>query len=248
VIDRGLLLSALSIVVAVWVIARRCLPRLVREESVLAAGTSAAIAGVVVARLVAVILDDPAALGRFRDLLIIRGGMEFWPGVAAAVVVCALGVRRSGVPVAAELADLAPYGLGGYAAYEASCLLRDGCFGPASPLGLRPGGLGSAEFPVGLVVAVAVALLAVVVRQVGHRDLAVSIVVAALGMGTVRSLAALLLPKIGPAPSRPQVESSAVALGGAIALGWLLVVRRGRARSDSAIRFQGASEGESALD
>ena len=225
-IDRGMLLSFAIIASAVWLTARRWPPRLTREESVLGAGSSAVIAGIVAARLVAVVIDDPSALNRFRDLLIIRGGMEFWPGVAAGVAALAVAARRSGVPVVAELADLAPYGLVGYAAYEATCLLRDGCFGPVSPVGLRPGGLGATELPIGLFVAAGVAVLAVVVRQIGHRDLAVALAVVFLGVGAVRSVAAVWLPKIGPAPTRPQLESAAVTLAAAVALGWLLAVKR----------------------
>ena len=47
-----------------------------------------AFAGLAVGRLVTLALDDPNSLGSLSDMLIIRSGVEFWPGVigAAAVV------------------------------------------------------------------------------------------------------------------------------------------------------------------
>ncbi|HVT75893.1 MAG TPA: prolipoprotein diacylglyceryl transferase family protein [Acidimicrobiales bacterium] len=226
-IDRGLLLSVALIVATVWLVARRWPPRLQREESVLSASFNPITAGVVAGRLVAVAVDDPAALTHIRDLLVIRGGMEFWPGVAAAVAACALGVRRSRsqIPVTAELADLAPYALGAYAVYEATCLVRDGCFGPVSVLGLRPGGLGPTEVPIGLFVAAAVVALAVWVRRVGRTDLVLAIIVGVLGLAAIRSVAAIWLPKIGESASRPQMESLAIAVASLAVLAYRLRTR-----------------------
>ncbi|MEZ5379543.1 MAG: hypothetical protein R2733_23785 [Acidimicrobiales bacterium] len=98
------------------------------------------LAGLVVARLTAIVLDDPAAFGRVTDVLIIRSGVEFWPGVVVAAIVAAAAARRSGVAVMARLAALVPLGLLGTAGYEATCVVRGGCFGPTSPVGLRPQG------------------------------------------------------------------------------------------------------------
>jgi len=225
-IDRGLVLSVAAVVAAVALAAWRWPTRVERKGSLFATVSPADVVGVIVARLVAVALDDPFAFSRLRDLLILRGGMEFWPGVAAGVAVAAVAARRSGAAVVAKLADLAPYALVAYGAYEAACLLRDGCFGPVSGFGLRPGGLGPAELPIGLIVAVAVGGLALVVRRLGGRRDALALLAAVLGVGAVRSVAAVWLPRIGQAPSRPQLESIVVSAFAAVTLGWLLVTRR----------------------
>ncbi|MEQ9162311.1 MAG: hypothetical protein RLN74_06360, partial [Ilumatobacter fluminis] len=88
-----------------------------------------AMVGLGVGRLVAVALDGPSSLGSLSDLLIIRSGVEFWPGVAAAMLAAAWSAHRSGVASFDRLADLVPLALIGYAGYEATCLVRDGCYG-----------------------------------------------------------------------------------------------------------------------
>ena len=52
--------------------------------------------GVVVGRLIALALDDPTSLGAIRSILVIRGGVEFWPGVAAFAALVAWSGRRRG--------------------------------------------------------------------------------------------------------------------------------------------------------
>src|SRR3546814_6179302 len=61
------------------------------------------------------------------------------------------GVQRCTLPISVvrrrrrrgheALPELAPFALWGYALYEATCGLRDGCYGPVSSLGLTPDGL-----------------------------------------------------------------------------------------------------------
>ena len=225
-IDRGLLLTMVAMVVVVLFLARRWPPRLARDDSVIGRGFVGIVVGGLVARLIAVALTDPSALARARDLLVIRGGMEFWPGVAAGIVACAVSARRAKVPAVAEIADLAPYALAAYAVFEASCVLRDGCFGPVSAIGLRPGGLGPTEIPIGFGVALAAAALAVCVRHIARQDVLMALLVGVLGLATARAAAALWLPKIGSAPSRPQVESIVVAAVAFVSCGFLVVARR----------------------
>ena len=227
-IDRGLLASVAVAAAVVWAAARLAPPRTQPAGALGDAAFPLVGLGVVAARLVAVALDDPAGLTQLRDLLIIRGGMHLWSGVAAAG---ALGWWRGARPSGrglAGLADLAPYGLWAYAAYEATCLLRDGCFGPPAPAGLVPPGLGERQFPVGLAVAAAAAGLAVAVRGWPPRDPAGALVLAAGGLGTVRAAAALWLPKVGTGPTRQQLESLAVAVAAAAAGAALAAARRRR--------------------
>src|SRR3546814_10460697 len=125
-----------------------------------------ALAGLVVGRLTAVLLDAPESLGSIRALLVVRSGVEFWAGVAVFRALLRRSVvrrhRRRGHEA---LAELAPFALWGYALYEATCGLRDGCYGPVSSLGLTPDGLADRHFPLGMAVGVDVAALALGVRH-----------------------------------------------------------------------------------
>lgn len=127
------------------------------------------VVGLLVGRLVNVAFDAPGSFGRIGDLLIIRSGVDFWPGALVAVALVAWGGRADGVGVVARLADLAPLALIGYAVYEGCCLFRDGCYGPAGSIGLRPPGVATTMFPVGLAVAVVVVAVAVAVRALARR-------------------------------------------------------------------------------
>ena len=179
-----------------------------------------ALGGLAAGRLVAVALDDPRSLGRLADMLVVRSGVEFWPGAAVAVMVAAWSARRVGVPVPERLAALAPLAMVGYGAYEASCVLRDGCYGPVSPVGLRPSGLSSTMLPVGVLMAAAVIVAAGALRNLGARhNSALTTVLASLAVvATVRATASFWLPKIGDALTRQHRTSLAVAATTILAL------------------------------
>ena len=79
-IDVGLLLSMVA-AIGVPTIALRWWPMRSAAGGSFADLTAlAALAGLLVGRLVNVALDAPASFGRIGDLLIIRSGVEFWPG------------------------------------------------------------------------------------------------------------------------------------------------------------------------
>jgi len=231
-IDVGLL-SSMVVIVAVVFGGKRWVPPLTLGTDTLGGVVANPVfAGVVVARLVAVALDDPSTLGRPKDLLLIRGGMEFSAGALAAVLVAGIGARRAKVPILARLGDLAVYALIAYDAFEATCVLRDGCFGPLSPIGIRPRGLGAPELPTGLFVALAVLGLTVVVRRCARRSGGMAVWVAAGGLAFIRFAAAFVLPHIGTGPTRPQLEAGAVIVATAVVGGAVWV----RARwSDAAL-------------
>ncbi len=193
------------------------------------AGIGPAVAGLAVGRLMTLVIDDRRALGRVADMLIIRSGVEFWPAVVAAVGVAALAARRARVPVIARLADLAPLAMVGYAIYEVACVLRDGCYGPASPIGLRPDGLSTRMLPVGIVMGVAIVAGAWVVRRANGRwshvvDLLASIAIVA----TVRAVASFWLPHVGGGLTRPHRQSLVIAVVATMALA-VMALRRHRA-------------------
>lgn len=203
-----------------------------------------AFAGLAVGRVVAVAIDDPNALTSLSDLLIVRSGVEFWPGVAAAAVVAAWSAHRSGVAAVARLGDLAPLALVGYAGYEAACLVRDGCFGPETAIGLRPPGTATTMLPIGVLAAVAVTGGAAVLRREQQRLTPGAVLAGGfLVVAAVRSIGSTWLPHIGGGPTRQQWTSIVVAL----ASGAIFVALTGRA-ARSRPRLAARTEGASAAD
>ena len=222
-IDRGLAASVVVIAVGIALLGRRLRPRTLPEgQRVLDALTTPALAAVLVGRLVAMAVDDPSGLRRLGDVLLIRGGVEFWPGAAAGLLVALVSARRQGVDAVERLADLAPFALWSYALYELTCVVREQCYGPVSGLGLRPAGLGARMLPVGILVAVAVGVVGAALRRYSSAAPVTALTAALAGLGAVRGLAAVWLPRVGSGPSRQQVQSLAVAgLAGAV-LAWRL--------------------------
>ena len=178
-----------------------------------------AFVGLAVGRLTTLALDDPNSIGSVSDMLIIRSGVEFWPGVAAALITVIVAARRSDASAGRRVAELAPLAMIGYAGYEAACIFRDGCFGPDSPVGLRPPGLSTLMAPIGWFVALAVALAAFGVRSLadrGHTPEAVASV-SILAIASTRTLASFWLPHVGDGLTRPHLTSIGVVVVAAIA-------------------------------
>lgn len=212
-IDVGLLASMVVVLIVPSVFVRAW------PDSAVATGlidttSGALLIGIAIGRLAAVAIDDPGSLTSLSDLLIIRSGVEFWPGVAAGVGWIAFRARQDNVSPAVRLAAITAPALVAWACYEATCLLRDGCPGPVTTFGLRPDGLVQRMFPVSLGIAAAAAGAAVVVRR-WHRhglpDLQV-IAVALLSLATIRSFASIWLPHIGNGLTRQHRTSIAVAI------------------------------------
>ncbi|MEP7054247.1 MAG: prolipoprotein diacylglyceryl transferase family protein [Actinomycetota bacterium] len=209
--DTGLLVSAALMWLVVAGAARWAPITVAQPRDVVDRLTVACFAGLVLGRLAAVLLDDRTSLRSWRSFLVIRGGVEFWPGVVAAFLVLVWQARRERTDVLSAVAQFAPFLLWGYSAFEASCLFRGGCFGPPSPLGLVPDGLRTRMFPVGLVVALVVGVLGYVVRQFPATDTD-KLLVALGGVATARSVASVWLPRLGVGPTRQHLESVTVAL------------------------------------
>ena len=178
-----------------------------------------AFAGLVVGRLTTLAFDDPSSIGSISDMLIIRSGVEFWPGVAAALGAAIVSANLGLVPIGRRIADLAPHAMIGYAAYEAACLFRDGCYGPKSPIGLRPPGLSTTMVPVGWFMAAAVIAAAVGVHTLVVRRHSPHLIVstAALAVAAVRAAGSIWLPHVGDGLTRQHVTSNAMTVIAAIA-------------------------------
>ncbi len=86
-IDLRFAASALLAAVVPFLIARRAARHDEDVDYVLDVGFSAVVAGLVVARVVAVALDDPTGLGDLKSMLSVRGGVELWAGAAAGTAV-----------------------------------------------------------------------------------------------------------------------------------------------------------------
>ena len=190
-----------------------------------------AAAAVVVGRLTTLVLDDPNSIGSLSDMLIIRSGVEFWPGVGAATALVLWGERRDGLTAMGRLVALAPLAISGYAGYEASCVFRDGCFGPASTVGFRPEGVATTMVPVGWLMAVALIVAAAGVRRLHAEGWSAAVVVAAatLAVATIRAIGSIWLPHVGEGLTRQHLTSIVAAIVAGV-LGAALISRDPRTR------------------
>jgi prolipoprotein diacylglyceryltransferase len=211
VIDFGLVVSLIAAIGAPALLAIRWASHEGWGSSFLDDVTVPLLVGLVTGRLVTLALDDPNSIGSLSDMLVIRSGVEFWPGVAAAAGVVAVQANRWGESPMQRLATLAPLALVGYAAYEAACVFRDGCLGPVSPVGLRPPGLQTTMLPVGLLMAAATLAGAVIVHRLQDRVRpTVLVATAAAIVAAVRSLGSVWLPHVGDGMTRQHRTSAAV--------------------------------------
>ena len=195
--------------------------------------------GLVAGRLVTLALDDPNSIGSLSDMLVIRSGVEFWPGVAAAAGVVAWQANRADRSPLERLAALAPLALVGYAAYEAACVFRDGCLGPVSPVGLRPPGLQTTMLPVGLLMAAATLAGAVIVHRLQDRVRpTVLVATAAAIVAAVRSLGSVWLPHVSDGMTRQHRTSVAVLVVATI-MAVLLLASSRRVRTNEPVASDG---------
>ncbi len=230
-IDYGLLASMMLVMAVPSVVAYRW-PLGPPDESPsfvdLALGP--ALLGLVVGRIATLAIDDPRAIGRLSDMLIIRSGVEFWPGALAAVAVVAWAGRRNGAGSLGYLAAAAPLSMIGYGSYEMACLLRDGCYGPESSLGLVPPGLTTTMLPVGLVAGLGTWLLAWVLRRWSEGGATPPTVLLSglVSVALVRSVASIWLPHVGEGLTRQHLTSILVLAVAVSALAGSLLLERGR--------------------
>jgi hypothetical protein len=210
-IDIGLLVS-MAIMLTVPAVFIHPWPPGAVEAGVFDTALGPVVIGLAVGRLAALAIDDPGSLTNLGDVIIIRSGVEFWPGALAGLAWLAIRANRDGLSASVRLAALAPAGLTAWSCFEATCLLRDGCPGPVSAIGIRPEGLVTRMFPVGLGVAVAAAGGAFALDRLhrrGLRSLYVSIV-AVMAVAAIRSVASIWLPHIGTGLTRQHATSIAV--------------------------------------
>ena len=225
-IDRGLLLTLVVMGAGLLGLVRLAPPRTMARNELLDRVSLPVFVGMAAARLAAVGLDDPSAMRRLGDVMLVRGGMELWVGLAAgSLTVVASRAQLRTTPTVAFLADLAPYILWALAIYEGTCVLREGCFGPTTAFGFRPAGVGYAQLPIGLIVGFGIAVVGVVVRRLAPADPPTALVLAVGGLAAGRSIAGFWLPRIGDALTR-QHRQSLVVFGLTVLVGSALVLLR----------------------
>ncbi len=224
--DVGLLLTVLIVVGGVLSALRVAPPAGVDRAQLVELGSTPVVVGLVAARVVFVLLDHPASVFRIQDLMVVRAGMEFWAGVVVSLVWIFARARRSvdRSDAMVKLAAAVPYLLIGVALYEASCLVRDGCLGPVARVGFVPRGLDSPMVPVGLVVAAALGVAAVVLRQAWTLEADQTVLCALAGLGGVRLVASWFLPAVGPS----RVERESAVVFGLAVIGLVVVTARRR--------------------
>lgn len=212
-IDVGLLAS-MAIVLIVPTVFVLPWPTSAAAAGLLDTAGGALIIGLIVGRLTAVAIDDPGSLTRISDLMIIRSGVEFWPGVGAGLAWIALRSKHDHIAPAQRLAALSAPALVAWACYEAACLVRDGCPGPLSSFGLRPDGLVQSMFPVDVVAAAAAIGAAFATRQLHRRGMpSLQVVALAIALlAVIRSLASIWLPHIGDGLTRQHKTSLVIAV------------------------------------
>lgn len=207
-IDRGLLASGVVVAVVAWVF-----PRVVRgprRPVPLDPLLLSVVTAILIGRVVAVAVEDPTALRAVREVMVIRSGVAFWPALAGGVAAYAFFTRGSATSLWIRLSAAAPTVLAGYGSFEAMCLARDGCFGPAVSFGVTPPGLLTPMLPVGWIVAA----LTLGWAAQHQRRLArpTDVLSAILFLAVVRGVASFHLPRVGAALSSSHLQSIVVAV------------------------------------
>jgi len=216
--DRGLFLSIVAVVATVYGTARLARPHTVAPTQVFDVLMGPTMVAALVGRLTAMALTDWRSFTEVRDILVFRGGLEFWPGLAAGLMVLWRGARRDNADPLLRLVDLLPYVLWAMAAFDVTCLLREGCFGPASPIGLVPTGLQGRVLPVGILVAAITALVGTAIRRRWPAQPLTTALLALLYVAGERSVASIWLPRFGDDLTRQHLQSIAVTAAAVIVI------------------------------
>lgn len=213
-IDYGLLVSMIiafgvpSLVGSWWTVSGRDGPIGFFDVALWPAFT-----GLAIGRITTLAIDDPSSIGRISDMLIIRSGVEFWPGVTAAIGAALLSAHLGLVSPSRRISELTPLAMVGYASYEAACIFRDGCYGPRNSIGLRPPGLSTTMLPIGwfMTLAVVVAAFCVHVLVARGRNPLEIVLVAAASVASIRTVGSIWLPHVGEGLTRQHLSSLVVA-------------------------------------
>ena len=221
-LDRGLLLSGGAILVVLAFVGRSRRPG---EPALSEVAFWPVLVGLAVGRLVALALDDPTSLRTGRNLFLLRGGVELWPGVAAGALTALAHLRRH--PLGPTIGLLVPAAVAAWATYDLACLVRDGCPGPPSSFGLRPPGLTTTQVPIGALVGLVGLSAAVALRAMSARRSVTWVILGGLlTVSALRSIESLWLPSLDDRITRQTAHTLAVLAGAATAAVLVTASRR----------------------
>jgi len=179
---------------------------------------TAAVVGLLVGRLAAMVGDGVNPLLHPADILIVRGGVVTGPAALGALAWVAWAGRRHWWLVADGLSAAA---LAGFAGWHAGCLARDACLGTPSDLPWAYGRAGSTvtRHPVEIYAAVLLAVAAAAVahwKRAGRPRPGVPAAVALAAAGVIR----LVTEPLRPALSHRVVGWYAAAVLVGVAAAW----------------------------
>jgi prolipoprotein diacylglyceryltransferase len=165
---------------------------------------TAAIIGLFVGRVAAMVADGVNPLTHPADLIIVRGGVATGPATIGALAAAAWMGRKELWPV---LDGLAAAGLAGLAGWHAGCLAREACLGTSSDLPWAWSQAGSTvtRHPVEIYAAIALATAAGAValwRMRGRPRSGVPASLALAAAALVRLMTDPLRPTLGNGPVR----------------------------------------------
>jgi hypothetical protein len=220
VIDGALLGTLAFALACAYGVAMVSRPRLLTPSALMDRILTGAGAGLLIGRLASVLVTDWSALSRPTELIAVRAGVDFWIGAIGGALVLARPTRRDRRSGLLGLADVAPYALVGYGAFQVGCLVRGGCFGPFASVGLVPTGMSHRVFPVELVVGALLAFLGVALRVAGDRRPVMTLAAAVGALALGRLVVGRLTPSVSGSWQRPELESAAV-LAAALVIGAL---------------------------
>ncbi|MDJ0925161.1 MAG: prolipoprotein diacylglyceryl transferase [Acidimicrobiia bacterium] len=180
---------------------------------------TAAVVGLFIGRITAMIGDGVNPLTNPADIIIVRGGVATGPAVLGALATAAWVGRRELWPVLDGLAAAALAGLGGW---HAGCMVRNACLGSASdlPWAIAQDGSSITRHPVEIYAALALFLAAGLLMVWRQRGRPAPGVVAGLGLAwaaSVRLLTEPLRPTLSGGPVWWYVAGLAV---GVLVTGW----------------------------
>lgn len=236
-IDLGLIWTLVAMGAVVWAFGRIADPVTLERGSLVDAMWLPLLVGAAVARFVYLLLAGALVSTGIGGFLLVRNGVSFWPGLIAGCAVVIVAARRDRVDPWMRVADLAPVSLAAYGAFEATCILRDGCYGPVSVVGLIPSGLSQPQFPVGIVVGgAAVASAVVLERWWALRPR--TVVLAALGsVAGLRWISWFVLPRAPGTGAGVQWTNTVVLVG--VGLAHAVISLRRLVSNRSALGAQG---------
>lgn len=191
---------------------------------------SAVVAGVVVGRLTAMVMDGVNPVTNPADILVVRGGVATGPAAAAAIATAAWLGRDTLWPVLDGLAAGALAGLGGW---HAGCVVRDTCLGVSSdlPWAVAQPGSSITRHPVEIYAALLLAIAAISVAWWRARGRAPAAAAAGAGLAiaaSVRLVTEPLRPSLGSGPIWWYVGGVTAGLA---VVAWALLRQSSHARS-----------------